>query len=98
MCHQIFHRPRFFFLVAASIVPGSDLTLSHVGINPTRIGILEILKLMGADIDVLNAHEVGGEPVADLRVRYALLNGIEESGAKCRCPDADPMAVTGGPR
>ena len=66
-----------FFLVAASIVPGSDLTLSHVGINPTRIGILEILKLMGADIDVLNAHEVGGEPVADLRVRYAPLNGID---------------------
>ena len=66
-----------FFLVAASIVPGSDLTLSHVGVNPTRIGILEILKLMGADIEVLNAREVGGEPVADLRVRYAPLNGIE---------------------
>ena len=66
-----------FFLVAASIVPGSDLTLSHVGINPTRIGILEILKLMGADIEVMDAREVGGEPVADLRVRYAPLNGID---------------------
>lgn len=66
-----------FFLVAASIVPGSDLTLSHVGINPTRVGILEILKLMGADIEVLNAREVGGEPVADLRVRYAPLKGID---------------------
>ena len=66
-----------FFLVAASIVPRSDLTLSHVGINPTRIGILEILKLMGADIEVLNVCEVGGEPVGDLRVRYAPLNGIE---------------------
>ena len=66
-----------FFLVAASIVPGSDLTLSHVGVNPTRIGILEILKLMGADIEVLNAREVGGEPVADLRVRHAALKGIE---------------------
>ena len=66
-----------FFLVAASIVPGSDLTLSHVGINPTRVGILEILKLMDADIEVLDTREVGGEPVADLRVRYAPLNGIE---------------------
>jgi 3-phosphoshikimate 1-carboxyvinyltransferase len=66
-----------FFLVAASIVPGSDLTLSHVGINPTRVGILEILKLMGADIEVLNAREVGGEPVADLRVCYAPLKGID---------------------
>ncbi len=66
-----------FFLVAASIVPGSDLTLTHVGINPTRVGILEILKLMGADIEVMDAREVGGEPVADLRVRYAPLNGID---------------------
>ena len=66
-----------FFLVAASIVPGSDLTLSHVGINPTRVGVLEILKLMGADIEVANAREIGGEPVADLRVRYAPLRGID---------------------
>ena len=66
-----------FFLVAASIVRGSDLTLLHVGINPTRVGILEILKLMGADIGVMDAREVGGEPVADLRVRYAPLNGID---------------------
>jgi len=66
-----------FFLVAASIVPGSNLTLSHVGINPTRIGILEILNLMGADIEILNRREVGGEPVADLRVRYAPLSGVE---------------------
>jgi 3-phosphoshikimate 1-carboxyvinyltransferase len=66
-----------FFLVAASIVPGSDLTVSHVGINPTRVGILEILKLMGAKIEVLNAREVGGEPVADLRVLSAPLHGID---------------------
>lgn len=66
-----------FFLVAASIVPGSDLTLSHVGINPTRVGVLEILKLMGADIEVANAREIGGEPVADLRVCYAPLRGID---------------------
>ena len=66
-----------FFLVAASIVPGSNLTLAHVGINPTRIGILEILNLMGADIEILNRREVGGEPVADLHVRYAPLNGVK---------------------
>ncbi len=66
-----------FFMVAASIVPGSDLTVSHVGINPTRVGILEILKLMGANIEVLNTREVGGEPVADLRIRYAALKGID---------------------
>lgn len=65
-----------FYLVAASIMPGSDLTLRHVGINPTRIGIINILRLMGADIEVFNEREVGGEPVADLRVRYAPLQGI----------------------
>jgi len=66
-----------FFLVAASIAPGSDLVLEHVGINPTRTGVLEILRLMGADIEVVGAREVGGEPVADLRVKAAPLRGIE---------------------
>lgn len=66
-----------FFLVAASIAPGSDIVLTHVGINPTRIGVITILQLMGADITVQNEREVGGEPVADLRVRYAPLKGIE---------------------
>jgi len=66
-----------FFLVAASIVPGSDLMLEHVGMNPTRTGIVRILQMMGANIEVLNAREVGGEPVADLRVRAAQLRGIE---------------------
>ena len=66
-----------FFLVGASISPGSDLTLEHVGMNPTRIGVLNILGLMGADIQVLNEREVGGEPVADLRVRHAPLKGIQ---------------------
>ena len=65
-----------FFLVGASIAPGSDLILEHVGLNPTRIGVLNILTLMGADIQVLNEREVGGEPVADLRVRHAPLKGI----------------------
>ncbi len=66
-----------FFLVAASIAPGSDLLLNHVGINPTRVGVINILKAMGADITLKNQREVGGEPVADIHVRHAPLKGIE---------------------
>lgn len=66
-----------FFLVAASIAEGSDLLLEHVGINPTRTGVIDILRLMGGDITLENQREVGGEPVADLRVRGAKLKGIE---------------------
>jgi 3-phosphoshikimate 1-carboxyvinyltransferase len=66
-----------FFLVAASIAPESDVLLTHVGVNPTRIGVINILQLMGADITLHNQREVGGEPVADIRVRYAPLRGIE---------------------
>jgi 3-phosphoshikimate 1-carboxyvinyltransferase len=66
-----------FFLVGASIAPGSDLNLEHVGINPTRIGVLNILRAMGANIEVLNQRDVGGEPVADLRVVSAPLHGVE---------------------
>jgi 3-phosphoshikimate 1-carboxyvinyltransferase len=66
-----------FFLVGASIAGNSELLLEHVGINPTRTGVLEILRLMGADIEVLNRREIGGEPVADLRVRSAHLHGID---------------------
>lgn len=66
-----------FFLVAASIVPGSNLVVENVGLNPTRAGIVTVLKQMGADIEELDAREVGGEPVADLRVRHAPLTGIE---------------------
>ncbi len=65
-----------FFLVGASIAQGSDLTLRHVGMNPTRIGVINILRQMGASIEVSNQQEVGGEPVADLRVRGAKLKGI----------------------
>jgi len=76
-----------FFLVAASIAPGSELLLTHVGINPTRTGALSILGLMGADISVLNEREVGGEPVADLLVREAPLRGIDIP------PDLVPLAI-----
>ncbi|UYZ83690.1 bifunctional prephenate dehydrogenase/3-phosphoshikimate 1-carboxyvinyltransferase [Entomomonas sp. E2T0] len=66
-----------FFLVAATIAEQADLTLTHVGVNPTRTGVLDILKLMGADITLENEREVGGEPVADIRVRSAKLKGIQ---------------------
>ncbi|MFP4639148.1 MAG: 3-phosphoshikimate 1-carboxyvinyltransferase [Guyparkeria sp.] len=66
-----------FFLVAASIVPGSEITLTHVGLNPTRTGVIDILLAMGADIRIENRRTVGGEPVGDLRVRSAELRGIE---------------------
>ena len=66
-----------FFLVGASIAPGSDLLLKHVGINPTRTGVIDILGLMGANIEVLNERIVGGEPVADLHVVYSPLKGID---------------------
>jgi 3-phosphoshikimate 1-carboxyvinyltransferase len=76
-----------FFLVGASIAPSSDLTLEHLGVNPTRIGVLNILRAMGADIQVLNPRDAGGEPVADLRIRSAPLKGI-------RIPeDQVPLAI-----
>ncbi len=65
-----------FFMVGASISPGSDITLEHVGINPTRIGVINILRLMGADIELSNERDIGGEPVADIRVRSSGLQGI----------------------
>ncbi len=64
-----------FYLVAASIIPGSQLRLKQVGLNPRRTGLLHALRLMGADITEENPAEQGGEPVADLVVRYAPLKG-----------------------
>ena len=66
-----------FFLVAASVVPGSDLLLAGVGLDPRRTGLLEVLRRMGADIEVLDARSQGGSEVGDLRVRHAPLSGIE---------------------
>lgn len=65
-----------FFMVGASIATGSDITLTHVGINPTRIGVVNILQQMGASIEIRNERRVGGEPVADLQVRSSELKGI----------------------
>ena len=66
-----------FFMVGASIAPGSDLILEHVGLNPTRDGVITILRAMGANIEVSQERTVGGEPVADLRIRHAPLRGID---------------------
>ncbi len=76
-----------FFMVGASIAAGSDIVLEHVGINPTRTGIIDILRLMGADLQVQNQKEVGGEPVADIRVRAATLKGIHVP------PELVPLAI-----
>ena len=66
-----------FFVVAALLVPGTDLVVENVGLNPTRAGLFEVLRQMGGRIEEVNAREVGGEPVADLRVWHSALNGIE---------------------
>jgi 3-phosphoshikimate 1-carboxyvinyltransferase len=76
-----------FFMVGAAIVPGSELVIEHVGVNPTRTGVIDILRLMGAEITLLDAREAGGEPVADLRIRGGELRGI-------RIPEAlVPLAI-----
>ncbi len=72
-----------FFIVAALIVPGSELTIENVGLNPTRAGLIEVLRQMGGSIEELNRREVGGEPVADLLVKHSALKGI----------DVDPTVV-----
>lgn len=72
-----------FFIVAALVVPGSEVLIENVGLNPTRAGIVEVLRLMGGSIEEVNPREVGGEPVADLLVRHSALKGI----------DVDPAVV-----
>ncbi len=66
-----------FLMVAASIAEDSDVTIEGVGINPTRTGIIDILRLMGADITLMNERKAGDEPVADIRVKSAQLRGID---------------------
>ena len=68
-----------FLAAAALIVPGSDVTIEGVLVNPTRTGFYVTLREMGADVDFLNEREEGGEPVADIRVRFSRLKGV-------RCP------------
>jgi len=66
-----------FFIVAALVTPGSEVVIENVGLNPTRAGLVEVLRQMGGQIEFLNAREVGGEPVADLLVKHSQLKGIE---------------------
>jgi 3-phosphoshikimate 1-carboxyvinyltransferase len=76
-----------FFIVAALIVPGSELLIKGVGVNPTRTGIIDILTAMGGSIELLDCRELSGEPVADLLVRSSILKGIEIGG------DVVPRAI-----
>lgn len=69
-----------FFLVAGLIVPGSELMIRGVGINPTRTGIIDILTMMGGRITLQNQREIAGEPIADILVQASTLHGIEISG------------------
>jgi len=66
-----------FPIVAALLVPGSDIVVENVGLNPTRAGLYEVLRAMGADLTFENERTVGGEPVADIHVRHSQLTGIE---------------------
>ena len=76
-----------FWLVAAAITPGSDVTLPGVGVNPTRTGVIDVLRAMGARITESNPRRAGGEPVADLRVRHGPLRGATIEG------DVVPRAI-----
>ncbi|SNB44850.1 3-phosphoshikimate 1-carboxyvinyltransferase [Geobacter sp. DSM 9736] len=76
-----------FFIVAALIVPGSELLIRGVGVNPTRTGILDILTAMGGDIQLLDCRDLSGEPVADILVRASRLRGVEIGG------DVVPRAI-----
>jgi 3-phosphoshikimate 1-carboxyvinyltransferase len=70
-----------FFIVAALVTPGSELLIRNVGVNPTRTGVIDILREMGGDIELLSQREDSGEPVADLLVRHSSLKGILISGS-----------------
>ncbi len=76
-----------FFLVGAAIAPGSELRLQGVGINPTRTGVIGILRRMGADIELVDERQEGSEPVADLRVRSSALHGVDIP------PELVPLAI-----
>ena len=70
-----------FFIVLGAIMPDSEITIKNVGINPTRTGIIDVMKAMGADISVFNERTEGGEPTADMTVRTSSLHGTEIGGA-----------------
>lgn len=73
-----------YFIAAGLMVPGSEILIKNVGINPTRDGILHVCRAMGADLTLLNVKEDEGEPVADLLVRASSLHGTETAAALSR--------------
>ena len=81
-----------FFIVAAAISPNSDVVIEQVGINPGRSGLIDILRLMGADIDCTNAADLNGEPVVDIHVKYAPLQGIAIP-AECLSASSDELPL-----
>ncbi|MBV9646964.1 MAG: 3-phosphoshikimate 1-carboxyvinyltransferase [Candidatus Eremiobacteraeota bacterium] len=70
-----------FFIVAALVTPNSEVVVSHVGVNPTRTGLLDVLRAMGADVSLENERSDSDEPVADIRVRSSPLRAIDISGS-----------------
>jgi len=86
-----------FFLAAALLAPGSELVIERVGVNPTRSALLDFLVSMGAGVEVLNAGLCAGEPVADIRVRYAQLRGgvIEKAMTAALIDEIPVLAVLG---
>ena len=81
-----------FFIVAAAISFNSDVVIEQVGINPGRSGLIDILRLMGADIDCTNAADLNGEPVVDIHVKYAPLQGIAIP-AECLSASSDELPL-----
>ena len=81
-----------FFMVGASLIEGSEVVIKDVGINPTRTGIIDILRKMGASIEISNQREMGAEPAGDIRIKSALLKGVEIKGDIIpRCVDELPV-------
>jgi len=83
-----------FFIAAALIVPDSNLTIKNVGVNPTRDGLIEVLKRMGADISLMNPREISNEPICDIEVRYSKLKAVNvDASIVPRMVDEIPIFV-----
>jgi 3-phosphoshikimate 1-carboxyvinyltransferase len=83
-----------FFIAAGLIVPGSSLTIKNVGVNPTRNGLIDVLKRMGADISLINPREISNEPVCDIEVKYSKLKAVNiDASIVPRMVDEIPIFV-----
>jgi len=86
-----------FLMVAAAVVPGSDVTIRGVGLNPTRDGIVDVLRAMGADLEITNRYRLANEPVGDIRVRHSRLRGVTVGGDMIpRLIDEIPVLAVAG--